>query len=434
MPDATRGDGGDGLRFCFLTTFYPPYNFGGDGIGIQRFARGLVNHGHQVTVVHDAEAFNMLSPKKDPPPRPEPEGLEVVTLKSGLGTVSNLLTQQTGRPVINGRRIQKILEAGRYDVVNFHNVSLIGGPGLLSYGAESLRLYMAHEHWLVCPSHVLWRYGKERCDQKDCTRCVLSYRRPPQLYRYNGYMQKQLAEVDTFIAMSEFSRDKHYEFGFDHRMEVVPYFLPDPDPNEETAPPDRPHERPYFLFVGRLEKIKGLDEVIPIFRRYPDADLVIAGDGEYADELKTLASGLDNVKFLGRIPLEQLRAYYHHAIALVVPSVCFETFGIILIESFRFGTPVIARRLGPFPEIVGAARGGELFDGPDDLRAAMDRLRTDPAYRNELAANGRAEFQARWVESAVIPRYLDVVRRTAQRKGRMDIIHRLDSMRMKGAA
>ena len=49
------------LRFCFLTTFYPPYNFGGDGIGIQRFARGLVARGHEVTVVHDVDAHATLS-------------------------------------------------------------------------------------------------------------------------------------------------------------------------------------------------------------------------------------------------------------------------------------------------------------------------------------------------------------------------------------
>ncbi len=52
-----------------------------------------------------------------------------------------------------------------------------------------------------------------------------------------------------------------------------------------------PQERPYFLFVGRLEKIKGLDDVIPVFRDYPGADLLIAGDGEYAAHLRALAAG-----------------------------------------------------------------------------------------------------------------------------------------------
>ena len=42
-----------GLRVAMLTTFYPPYNFGGDGIGIRRFSMGLAALGHQVTVIHD---------------------------------------------------------------------------------------------------------------------------------------------------------------------------------------------------------------------------------------------------------------------------------------------------------------------------------------------------------------------------------------------
>ena len=93
-----------GLRFGFLTTFYPPYNFGGDGIGIQRLARGLVRAGHQVTVIHDVDAYEALAKRPAPPAEPEPEGLEVIPLRSGLGVLSPLLTQQTGRPIVNGRR------------------------------------------------------------------------------------------------------------------------------------------------------------------------------------------------------------------------------------------------------------------------------------------------------------------------------------------
>ena len=150
------------LRFCFLTTFYPPYNFGGDGIAVQRLARGLVRAGHKVTVVHDIDAFNVLSGGAEPPAMTEPEGVTILGLRSGVGALSPLLTQQTGRPVMNGRRIGRLLRDGAFDVINFHNVSLIGGPGLFKYG-RALKLYMAHEHWLVCPTHVLWRYERRSC-------------------------------------------------------------------------------------------------------------------------------------------------------------------------------------------------------------------------------------------------------------------------------
>ncbi len=426
------------LRFAFPTTFYPPHNFGGDGIGIQRLARGLARRGHQVTVIHDVDAYNLLHAGPEPEPGPEPEGVEVVRLRSGVGPLSTLLTQQTGRPVVNGARIRRILADGRFDVVNFHNVTLVGGPGILSYGGDAVRLYMAHDHWLVCPMHVLWRHRRERCDGRECIRCALHYHRPPQLYRYTGFMERQLEHVDAFIAMSAFSRDKHREFGFAHEMEVLPYFLPDPERDlplsagtrsqvtatTEADPPrsTSPWQRPYFLFVGRLEQIKGLDDVIPLFGQYEDADLLIAGDGEYASHLKALGADLERVHFLGRVSFEELRRYYEHTLALIVPSVCFETFGIILIEAFSFGTPVIARRLGPFPEIVAASGGGELFDDDEGLLTAMRRIQSDPDHRRRLAHSGHQAFRERWVESVVVPQYLDIVRRAAQRRDRRDVV------------
>jgi glycosyltransferase involved in cell wall biosynthesis len=416
------------LRILMLTTFYPPFNFGGDGIGIQRLSRGLVKRGHHVTVVHDADAFTLLhtGPLPDAPDLDDDEGVEVIRLRSGLPMTSAILTQQTGRPVINGDRIREIVERGRYDVVNFHNVSLIGGPGLLSYGAGAVTLYMAHEHWLVCPMHVLWRHGKELCTERQCLKCSLSYRRPPQLWRYSGYLERESAHVDTFIAMSAFSRDKHREFGFEREMEVLPYFLPDPESTElPVATGASPNPRPYFFFAGRLERIKGLDDVIPVFRSFPDADLLIAGDGTHAPVLKGLAEGMPNVRFLGRVAPEELRRYYQHAIALVVPSECYETFGIVLIESFRQGTPVIARRLGPFPEIVAQSGGGELFSTREELLAAMQRLQRDPAYRGALSASGYRAYVERWSERVVVPQYLELVRRAAARRGHARVLDAL---------
>jgi len=400
-----------------ITTFYPPYNFGGDGMGILRLSQALVRRGHQVTVIHDGDAYVSLA-GREPGVGPADDGVEVVTLRSPLGKFSNLLTQQTGRPVVHGDRIRAVLEAGRFDVTVFHNISLVGGPGVLAYG-RGTTLYMAHEHWLVCPSHVLWRHGREVCTGRECLRCVLHYRRPPQLWRYTGYLERELHHVDAFIAMSEFSRAKHREFGFPREMEVVPYFLPDVEAGsrEPGAVPDTsPHDRPYFLFVGRLEKIKGLDDVIPTFARFDRADLLIAGDGEYAGTLRELAAGNPRVKFLGRVAPEALSRYYRHAAALLVPSVCFETFGIIIIEAFRQGTPVVARRIGPFPEIIERAAAGDLFETTAELEAALHRYLDDPERRARLGRLAHSAFQANWSESAVVPRFLDVVERASGRR------------------
>jgi glycosyltransferase involved in cell wall biosynthesis len=410
------------VRFAMVTTFYPPYHFGGDGMGILRLSRALVRRGHSVTVIHDADAYEMLAARA-PLPTPPPDGVEVMTLRSRLGPASCLLTHQTGRPVVHGARIAAALDEGRFDVINFHNVSLVGGPGVPRAG-RGVKVYMAHEHWLVCPSHTLWRHGREVCTDRECLRCVLHHRRPPQLWRYTGFLERELRHIDAFIAMSEFSRAKHREFGFPRDMDVVPYFLPDPD-GVSADPEPALHDRPYFLFVGRLERIKGLDDVIPVFRDYQGADLLIAGDGAHGIALQRLAAGMPRVKFLGWMPRERLARYYQHAVALVVPSVGFETFGIVLIEAFRHGTPVLARRIGPFPEIVEQAGAGELFRTPAELVAAMRRLQGDTRYREALGRAAREAVERHWSERAVVPQYLEVVRRAAVAKGAVGVAERL---------
>ena len=395
-------------------------------MGIQRLSRALVKRGFDVTVIHDTDAYMTLAGKRPTGGRSNHEmmadGVRVLRVGGAVPQAANLLTHQFGLPVVHGEHIKHLLEDGDFDIIWYHNISMIGGPKLLTYG-RGLKIYEAHEHWLVCPTHVLWRYNKELCDKRRCLSCTMSYGRPPQLWRYGPLLKKCMDSVDVVIAKSMFSAAKHKEFGFEREMYVVPYFLPDASEAPGDAAP--PQERPYFLFVGRLEKIKGLDDVIPAFRARPDVDLIVLGDGEHAPALKEMARGLENVKFLGRLAPEALSVYYKHAVALIVPSVCFETFGIILIESFQKGTPVLARRIGPFPEIVEAIGGGELFSTQEEMIHAMAQLTGDSGYRERLAQACRSSFATHWSEDVVMRQYLDVLRGAALAKGQTELAEAL---------
>ena len=201
-----------------FTTFYPPYSFGGDAVGVQRMARALAARGHQVTVVHDEDAYLSLGGTM-PGSQPAADGVRAIGLRSRHGMLATLVTQQTGHPLVHRRRIRAVLAEVPWDIIWYNNTSLVGGPGLLAMG-EGLKIYEAHEHWLVCPTHVLWRYNSELCDKRDCTRCVLNYRRPPQLWRYTGMLDKALDQVDLLIAKSEFSRKKHREFGLPKENDI----------------------------------------------------------------------------------------------------------------------------------------------------------------------------------------------------------------------
>src|SRR5215207_4875989 len=247
LPSSAPGGAGarglmTSLRFCMVTTFYPPRSFGGDAVAVQSLARALVRAGHHVTVVCDDDAFRALSGRRDTAPPEVDDGVIVHRLASRMGAFAVGLTQQTGHPLVHGSRLRCILETGRFDVIHYHNLSLVGGPAALAYGS-AVKLYTAHEHWLVCPTHVLWRHRVEPCPARQCIRCQLRYGRPPQIWRHTGLLERQLGHVNAFIAVSRFSRDKHHEFGFSREMEVIPGFVRDPGP--PSAAPG-PSTRPYF--------------------------------------------------------------------------------------------------------------------------------------------------------------------------------------------
>ncbi len=395
-------------RFCLVTTFYPPYNFGGDGIAVRRLAVALAERGHHVEVVHCTDAFRMLRPPGMPPAGEYVDHPAIVHhgLHSRPGFLSPLITQQTARPGLKSRELQRILGGGRFDVVHFHNPSLIG-PVALGY-SRAVTLYTMHEHWLVCPMHTLWRFNREPCPAKQCIRCQLRGGRPPQLWRYTGVLDRSLQHVDAFIAPSLFTREKHREFGLQVTAPIahIPNFLPHPRPAEVVDPP--PHPTPYFLFAGRLERIKGAHILLDAFARYRKADLLIAGAGHEATRLHAQAAELPHVHFLGQVPYAKLESLMRHAIAVVVPSVGYEVFPTTVLEANAQGTPVIAHRLGPLPEMLDG-RGGLTYGDESELIAALESLRANPAMRKALGERGRAEYFAEWTPERHLGRYFDLI-------------------------
>src|SRR5436853_1139793 len=143
------------MRFCMITTFYPPYNFGGDGLFVRDLATTLAARGHDVHVIHCRDAYNALARQPPTEPYRDVAGVTVHGLESALGGLSPLATQQTGRPYLKTRGISDVLDRG-FDVIHYHNESLVGGPSVLAPG-DSVKLYTLHEYWLVCPTHLLFR-------------------------------------------------------------------------------------------------------------------------------------------------------------------------------------------------------------------------------------------------------------------------------------
>jgi glycosyltransferase involved in cell wall biosynthesis len=414
-----------------ITTFYPPYAFGGDAIFVYGLTNMLARRGHEVDVIHCVDSYRALAKEPLLAEYPNEPGVTLHSLVSGVGALSPLATQQSGYPLFKGRKIRAILAAKRFDVIHFHNISLIGGPMILRYG-EGIKLYTTHEHWLICPMHTLFKFQREACVRPSCFRCTLVSGRPPQLWRYTGMLQAALRHVDAFLAPSVFTLRRHLADGLEVPFVHLPLCVADAP--EESWPLAGQGElrlpaAPFFLYVGRLEKLKGLHTVIPLFREYQKAHLVVAGDGDYSETLKRLARGCDRIHFLGHLTPSRLRGVYARALALLVPSITFETFGQVIIEAHAARTPVIARDLGPFPEILAESGGGLLFRDDTELLEAMERLRADRVFRDRLGEAGYQAYRARWTEEVYLQRYLGLIEKLRERKGLTIVAHEQSSPR-----
>jgi glycosyltransferase involved in cell wall biosynthesis len=149
--------------------------------------------------------------------------------------------------------------------------------------------------------------------------------------------------------------------------------------------------------------------LIPLFRRWNGADLVIAGEGADRERLQQLAHGATNIRFLGRVDPVGLARLYRHAVALLAPSLCFETFGLTAVEGFACGTPAIVRDRGALPELIHASAAGFSYIDETELQTTVERLVQEPGLRDELGARGRDAYLTHWTLERHLERYFAII-------------------------
>jgi glycosyltransferase involved in cell wall biosynthesis len=145
--------------------------------------------------------------------------------------------------------------------------------------------------------------------------------------------------------------------------------------------------------------------LIDLWDRVPEADLLVAGSGSYAAELRALAAAHPRIRFLGPVPQRELGALYYHALACIVPSLTYETFGIIIVEAFARKTPAIVRDLGALPEVIEDSGGGFVYRTDDELLNCMRQISTAPEVRADLGNKGYQAFLRFWSREAHLQSY-----------------------------
>lgn len=401
------------LRIVHLTTFYPPWGFGGDAVHVQRLAEAQARRGHQVSVVCAPAAFRLLrgAAGRGLALPDSSSGVTVHALDGATAAIEPLLVHQTGSAVLQRSELRRYLGAAARvppDVVHYHNISLIGGLAGLRLGA-GVKLLTAHEYWLLCPTHLLFRYGREVCTRRTCMRCTLHARRPPQLWRYLGTPDRALRELDSVIYPSALTASVYRDHGVDRPATVLPHFLPDALLASARARGDRdPAAPPYFLYVGRLDAVKGIEALLRVCseRGLP---LRVAGDGPLAGPLRSGYASADSIEFLGQLDESALGRLYRDAIALILPSAGLEVFGQVVLEAFAHATPALVTPVGGARELVEASRAGFVYGSDEELGDLMQRLAGDAAERASLARRAAAYVRQHHREGDYIERYEELV-------------------------
>lgn len=227
---------------------------------------------------------------------------------------------------------------------------------------------------------------------------LLHFRHPEKFGVWKAWLlrkviRRALRRSDAVIAVSAFTAGDVVRFGGADPARVVTIAEGGPVLQERTGAAEKT-----FLFVGKLERTKGICDLIQAFRRSDRLAqagfrlLIVGPDGNATGDVHRAMQGAgDRIQRLGFVDETALRALYLTCRGFVFPSVA-EGFGLVVLEAMARGAPVIAADATSLPEVVGQAG---LLVPPGDTRAltaALERLAFDDGLFATLQAAGYARL------------------------------------------
>lgn len=259
-----------------------------------------------------------------------------------------------------------------------------------------------HEYKLVCPVYTLvsngeicqacqgqhfWQATLKRCNRGSLARSLLS-----TMESYASQALGSVSKIDRFITVSDFQRRKLVELGIPaQKMTVVHNFINTSGIEPNTKPGE------YFLYFGRLERIKGVFTLVEAASSLQETPLLIVGTGEADRELATIIEtrGLEHIRLLGFKQGEELHQLIRHSICCILPSQWYENCPLSVLESHAFGKPVIGSNIGGIPELISDRVDGFLVPpgDADALRQQMLWMATQRSQAVEMGLAGRRKVE-----------------------------------------
>jgi len=294
-------------------------------------------------------------------------------------------------------KIKWLLEENRIDLVHLNNVHHYITPSILSV-IKKFKIpiiWTVHDYTFLCPENVFINNGNicEKCKGGYFYHCVIDRCKKKSylasfLAALDNYIYKFLdyySCIEYFICPSSFIYNKFKEFGFYQDKLIQIYNCYDFDKREISKEKEiNISNEKYIVFVGRLEKIKGVNTLLKAMKNIPDVKLKIIGNGAQEIQLKKYKdlNNLHNVEFLGKREKEEVLEIVRKSLFIICPSEWYEVLGFVIIEAMLLGKPVIGSRIGAIPELVIENLTGLLFDAANagELSEKIVKL----YYNNEL--------------------------------------------------
>jgi len=335
--------------------------------------------------------------------------------RGALGTLQGALSTPWN-PFI-AKKLQRVLRRERPDILHVHNFFPLLSPAIFhaAAGFETAVVMTMHNYRLFCAAGIPMR------NDRPCTLCLDRKSVMPAL-RLGCYRGSRVAtvpmavmialhrglqtwkrHVDAFIALSAFQKDLMAESGLSMDLIYVkPHFYPNPP---DALPWDRREDK--IVFIGRLGEEKGVHLLVQAWKAWgAEAPLLeIIGDGPLKKALVEMTSknGLsDKIAFRGQLPFDETQQRISRGRLLILPSLCFEGFPMVVREAFALGLPVAASRIGPLPDIVKEGVTGKLFEAgnAEDLLRVVLALWSGQDHLKRLAEGARKIFEQKYTADA----------------------------------
>jgi glycosyltransferase involved in cell wall biosynthesis len=362
----------------------------------------LSDNGHEVVDFAMAHPDNVDSPYSEFfAPRREYTDASRSAILRGRDAVSSVYS------LAARKRLRRLLEQTKPEIAHMH---IIYHQLTMSIVDELARaavpmVMTLHDYKIGCPAYVLYRDGRP-CH--DCTsgavhnvvrnRCIKGSGAASILAGIEATLSHRTGKydkIDAYVCPSAFAGKVATATGIPvDRIHVVPNFLP---PEEVGQPVASLADSPRFLFAGRLEEVKGVDDLLEAFRAGGAAmgTLVIAGAGGGLEaKVKETAAALDNVEYLGRLSRQQVLAQLRQSRAAVLPSRWDENNPMSILEARTVGIPVIVSDRGGLPEMVTDGVDGKVVRAGDiaGWRSSIEKLASDRASAETLGRAGYRRF------------------------------------------